>query len=78
MEWCDGDWIELVKRTRQKFDVGLDEAYEIILADGEMRQILASRINHGRCRTLALRDLREKGERSFFSREGNRIKFRER
>ena len=76
MDWREGDWTELVKRTRQKFGVGLDEAHDIILADDEMRRVLATRINHGRCRTLALRDIRLKGERSFFVRDGDRIRFR--
>ena len=36
MEFQNGDFIQLVKRTREKFDVSLDEAHDLIFADDEI------------------------------------------
>lgn len=78
MTFANSDWIQLVKRTREKFGVGLDEAHDLIFADEEMRRLVAWRINHDReCRKMAQWDMRHKGERSRFVREGERIRFRE-
>lgn len=72
------DWIQLVKRTREKFSVSLDEAHDLIFADKEMRRLVAWRINHDReCRKMAQWDMRHKGERSRFVRDGERIRFRD-
>lgn len=72
------DFIQLVKRTREKFNVGIEEAHDLIFADAEMRRLVAWRVNHDRdCRKLALADLHRKGERSRFVRDGERIRFRE-
>ena len=77
MEFQNQDFIQLVKRTREKFGVSLDEAHDLIFADEEMRRLVAWRINHDpECRKEALWDLRHKGKRSRFIREGNRIRFR--
>ena len=77
MEFQSRDFIELVKRTRETFGVSIDEAHDLIFADDEMRRLVAWRINHdAECRKQALWDLRHKGRRSRFVREGDRIRFR--
>jgi hypothetical protein len=74
----NSDWIHLVKRTRQKFGVGLDEAHSLIFADEEMRRMIAWRVNHDpQCRKLASQDIKFKGDKSFFVRDGDRIRFRD-
>jgi hypothetical protein len=71
------DFIQLVKRTRQKFGVSIEEAHDMIFADEEMRRLVAWRVNHDReCRKEALWDLRHNGNRSRFIRDGDRISFR--
>ena len=35
------DWVQLVKRTGEKFSVSLDGAHDMILADEEMRHLVA-------------------------------------
>jgi len=71
------DFIELVKLTRAKFGVGIDEAHNIIFADEEMRRLVAWRVNHdAECRKQALWDMRVKGVRSRFVRDGDTIRFR--
>ena len=68
-----------MKRTREKFDVSIDEAHDLIFADEEMRRLVAWRINHdAECRKQALGDMRRKGSQSRFERDGGRIRFRER
>ena len=77
MEFQNRDFIQLVKRTREKFGVSLDEAHDLIFADVEMRRVVAWRINHDReCRKQALWDMRLKGKHSRFVRDGERISFR--
>ena len=78
MDFQNRDFIQLVKRTREKFGVSVDEAHDMIFADGEMRRLIAWRVNHDQeCRKQALRDMRHKGEQSRFVREGGgRISFR--
>ena len=76
MDFTNSDFIQLVKRTREKFGVGLDEAHDLIFADPEMRLLVAWRINHDpKCRRQAVRDMLRKGERSRFVRVGERIRF---
>jgi hypothetical protein len=59
IELQNGDFIQLVKRTREKFGVGIAEAHDLIFADDEMRRLVALRINRDlECRKMALRDLR--------------------
>ncbi|TXC63950.1 hypothetical protein [Sphingosinicella ginsenosidimutans] len=71
------DFIELVKRTREKFNVSVEEAHNLIFADEEMRRLVAWRVNHdGACRKQALWDMRHKGDRSRFIRDGESIRFR--
>lgn len=71
------DFVQLVKQTREKFSVSIDEAHDMIFADEEMRRLVAWRVNHDReCRKQALWDLRHKGDQSRFMREGKRIRFR--
>ena len=78
MDFENRDFIQLVKRTREKFNVGIEEAHDLIFVDEEMRRLVAWRINHDReCRKMALADMRHKGERSRFVREGERIRFRD-
>lgn len=77
MEFENSDFVLLVKRTREKFGVGIDEAHDLIFADNEMRRLVAWRVNHdAECRKQALSDIRHKGERSRFIRDGDRIVFR--
>ena len=77
MDFQNRDWIELVKRTREKFQATIQEAHDLILNDAEMRRLVAWRINHDpECRKLALSDMRQNGELSRFVREGDRIRFR--
>jgi hypothetical protein len=77
MDFQNRDFIQLLKRTREKFGVSLDEAHDLIFADDEMRRLVAWRINHDpECRKQALWDLRHKGKRSRFVRDGDRIRFR--
>lgn len=78
MDFENRDWIQLVKRTREKFGVSIDEAHDLIFADAEMRRLVARRINHDPgCRKQALWDIRHNGARSRFVREGDRIRFRD-
>lgn len=78
MEFENSDFIRLVKRTREKFGVSIEEAHDLIFADKEMRRLVARRINHDpECRKLALQDLYKKGEESRFVRDGDRIRFKE-
>jgi hypothetical protein len=77
MEFENRDFIQLVKRTRQKFGVSIDQAHDMIFADEEMRRLVAWRINNDReCRKQALWDMRHKGNGSRFIRDGDRISFR--
>jgi hypothetical protein len=78
MAFENRDFLQLLKRTREKFNVGIEEAHDLIFADEEMRRLVAWRINHDpECRKQALGDLRHKGGRSRFVRDGDRIRFRE-
>lgn len=77
MEFRNRDFVELVKLTRMKFNVSIDEAHDLIFADEEMRRLVAWRINRDpQCRKEALWDMRHKGDRSRFVRDGDRISFR--
>ena len=71
------DFIALVKLTRAKFGVSIDEAHDLIFGDAEVRRLVARRLSHDpECRKQALSDLRRKGSRSRFVRDGERIRFR--
>ena len=78
-DFRDSDFIELVKRTRQKFNIGIEEAHDLIFADDEVRRLVAQRVNRsgGSCRKQALSDIRSKGIDSRFIMEGERIRFRD-
>ena len=77
MEFQNRDFMELVKRTREKFGVSIQEAHDLIFADDDMRRLIAWRINdHPECRKQALWDLRHHGEQSRFIRDGEHIRFR--
>ncbi|MBL0915963.1 MAG: hypothetical protein IBJ13_10725 [Sphingopyxis sp.] len=77
MDIANQDFIQLVKRTREKFGVSIDGAHDMIFADEEMRRLIARRINHDpECRTQALRDMRDKGDRSRFVEVEGKIRFR--
>jgi hypothetical protein len=77
VEFQNRDFVQLVKRTREKFGCSIDEAHDRIFADEEMRRLVAWRINHDQqCRKQALSNMRHEGERSRFIRDGDRIAFR--
>jgi len=77
MDFRNRDFVQLVKRTREKFGVGMKEAHDLIFADEEVRRLVAWRINHDReCRKEALRDIRRWGSRSRFIQDGDRIRFK--
>ncbi|NCU10781.1 MAG: hypothetical protein GXC70_01235 [Sphingomonadaceae bacterium] len=77
MELRDHDFLELVKRTRQKFGVGIDEAHQLIFAGPTLRRLAALRINRDpKCRAIANASIRRLGEKSLFVREGERLRFR--
>ena len=77
MEFRNRDFIELVKLTREKFNVSIDEAHDLIFADEQVRRLVARRVNHDpECRKQALFDLRHHGEQSRFVRDGPHIRFR--
>jgi len=77
MDFKNRDFIALVKLTRQKFLVTIEEAHDLIFADEEMRRLVAWRVNHDpECRRQALSDMRRKGTGSRFVRDGERICFR--
>lgn len=79
MEFQSQDFVKLVKRTRQKFGVSIDEAHDMIFAHEEMRRLVAWRINQDReCRKQALWDMRHKGSASRFIRDGDCNSFRRR
>lgn len=74
----DRAWIELVKRTREKFEVSLDDAHRLIFADPEVRRLVAWRVNHNaECRKQALSNLRRHGDQSYFVLDGDRLRFRD-
>ena len=77
MEFRNQDFIELVKRTREKFGVSIAEAHDMIFADEQMRRLVAWRINHDQeCRKQALADMRHNGAQSRFVRDSRQISFR--
>jgi hypothetical protein len=77
MDFRNSDFIQLVKRTREKFGVSIDEAHDLIFADEEVRRLVARRINSDpECRKLAYQEMRRLGEHSRFARDGDRISFR--
>ena len=77
MEFQNRDFVQLVKRTREKFGVSIDEAHDMIFAHEEMRRLGAWRINHDSgCQKQALWDMRHKSGHSRFVRDGERIGFR--
>lgn len=77
MESQNRDFIQLVKQTREKFGVSIDEAHDMIFADDEMRRLVARRVNHDQeCRKQALWDVRHKGSESRFILNAERITFR--
>lgn len=76
-ELGSADFIVLVKRTREKHGVSIEEAHDLIFADEDVRRIVAARINRVQeCRKMANRDMVRHGEMSRFVRDGDRIKFR--
>ncbi|MBE1529418.1 hypothetical protein GGC65_003874 [Sphingopyxis sp. OAS728] len=77
MDIGNRDFVQLVKRTREKFGVSIDGAHDLIFADEEMGRLVARRINHNpECRKQALRDIRKKGDRSRFIEIDDKIRFR--
>lgn len=77
MDLRNDDFLKLVKRTREKFGVGIEEAHDLIFAQKEIRRLVAWRITHDpECRKMAQRDIRLYGSASRFSYDGDRIVFR--
>ncbi|TFI58618.1 hypothetical protein E2493_09365 [Sphingomonas parva] len=77
MDFRNRDFLELVKLTRVRFDVSIDEAHDLIFADAAMRRLVAWRVNHDPdCRRQALDDIRRHGPRARFVRDGDRLAFR--
>ena len=77
MDIGNRDFVELVKRTREKFGVSIDGAHDLIFADEEMRRLVARRSNPDpECRKQALWDMQEKGNRSRFIKVEGKIRFR--
>ena len=79
MAFRNRDFAELVKRTREKFGVSIQEAHALIFTDEEMRRLVALRINREPdCRKQAAFDLQHYGKESRFMRDGERLVFRRR
>ncbi len=77
MDLTNPEFLQLVKRTREKFGVSIEGAHDLIFADEEMRRLVARRVNHDAdCRQQALRDIRQKGDSSRFIEVGGKIRFR--
>ncbi len=77
MNFQNRDWIELVKHTREKYRVSIQEAHDLILSDEEMRRLVALRVNrNAECRKLASQDIARNGALSRFVKVGTRIEFR--
>ena len=77
MDFRNADFILLVKRTREKFGVSIEEAHDLIFEDEEVRRLVSSRINRDpECRKLASQDMSRNGDQSRFIRIGDRILFR--
>ena len=77
MDLRNTDFIQLVKRTREKFGVSIDDAHDLIFADEQVRRLVGRRINDDpECRKMAHHDIRRNGAQSRFFREGDRISFR--
>lgn len=71
------DWIELVKDTREAFGVSINEAHHLLLADPQIRRLVARRMNRDReCRKMAFASVRNHGEASPLERDGDRVVFR--
>ncbi len=52
-EFSERDWVQLVKRTREKFGVTIGR-HDLIFADETMRRFVAHRVaTNPRCRRLA-------------------------
>jgi hypothetical protein len=77
MDFRNADFIQLVKRIRDRFGASIDEAHDLIFADEEVRRLVSSRVNRDpECRKLASEDMSRNGDRSRFVRIGGRISFR--
>ena len=77
MSFRDNDWILIVKATREKFGVSIQDAHDLIFADEEMRRLVSLRINQNlQCRKMATKDIAQNGKTSRFVKDGERIKFR--
>ena len=76
-DFRNGDFILLVKRTREKFCFSIEEAHDLIFADEDVRRLVSARINREpQCRKMAWRDIRRHGESSRFCMADDRIRFR--
>src|SRR3954451_16321990 len=76
VDFRNRDFIQLVKRTREKFGVSIDEAHDMICADEELRRLIAWRANHDQeCRKQALWVMRHKCDQSRFPGDCYRIVF---
>ena len=76
-DFRNSDFILLVKRTREKFGVSIEEAHDLIFADEDVRRLVSGRINREpECRKLAWKDIRRNGDNSRFYMEDGRMRFR--
>ncbi len=76
-KFSNRDWLELVKETRVKFQVGISEAHRLILDDPTMKRLVLLRVNsQAECRKQALYDMRTNGGASIFVKEGGRLVYR--
>ena len=77
LELSNLDWIKLVKATREKFGVGIDEAHRLILEDSTMRRLIISRVNRDReCRKIAYAHIRQTGDLSLLVENDGRFRWR--
>ncbi|WP_260482671.1 hypothetical protein [Sphingomicrobium flavum] len=77
-DFKNSDWIQLVKRTREKFGVSIFEAHDLILADPEVRRLVAIRVNREHeCRKMAMQNIRARGDESTFVLRDGRLVHRD-
>ena len=77
MDIRNSDWIGLVKATRERFGISIQEAHEMILADDKMCRLIAHRVDHNPvCRKMALQDLSRDRYTSCFVKDAERVRFR--
>ena len=77
-DFKNSDWIQLVKRSREKFGVSIFEAHDLILADPEVRRLVGIRVNREQeCRKMAMQNIRARGDQSTFVLRDGRLVYRD-